>query len=47
MGWYMKRLFLRAAESLDTRKGIFGATMLLKPPESLMRPRMIFHAMGF
>ena len=47
MGWYMKRLFLQATESLDTRKRIFNSTMLLKPPQSLLSPRMMLHALGF
>ena len=47
MGWYMMRLFTRSAKSLHARKGVFDATMLIKPPDSLMRPRMILHALGF
>jgi 2-polyprenyl-6-methoxyphenol hydroxylase-like FAD-dependent oxidoreductase len=47
MGRYMRRLFLRATASLAARKGIFEATMLAKPPRSLLRPRMLLHALGF
>lgn len=44
---YMKRLLTRATESLETRSRIFDATMLAKPPHSLLEPRMILRAMGF
>ena len=47
MGWYMTRLFTRSAKSLGARKGVFDATMLIKPPDSLMQPRMMLHALGF
>lgn len=46
MSWYMKRLFLRATKNLHARKGIFDATMLVKPPQSLTTPRMVLHALG-
>ena len=47
MGWYMKRLFLRSANSIDARKRLFDTLMLVNPPEHLMQPRMILHAIGF
>ena len=47
MGWYMKRLFLRSAKSLDARKRLFDTLMLVSPPDHLMKPRMIGHALGF
>ncbi len=47
MGWYMKRLFLRSAKNLDARKRLFNSLMLVNPPEHLMRPGMILHALGF
>jgi 2-polyprenyl-6-methoxyphenol hydroxylase-like FAD-dependent oxidoreductase len=47
MGWYMKRLFLRSAKSLDARKRLFDSLMLVNPPDHLMKPGMILHALGF
>ncbi len=47
MGWYMKRLFLRSAKNLDTRKRLFNTLMLIDPPNHLMKPGMIRHALGF
>ncbi len=47
MGWYMKRLFLRSAKSLDARKRLFDTLMLVNPPEHLFKPGMIRHALGF
>lgn len=47
MRWYMQRLFLRATKNLHARKSIFDATMLAKPPQSLMAPRMILHVLGW
>lgn len=47
MSWYMARLFRRSLTDLDTRKGIFNATMLIRKPSTLFRPRMILHALGF
>lgn len=46
MGWYMSRLFTRAAKDLDTRKRVFDVTMLIESPDALMRPRMVLHALG-
>ncbi|MFT5500556.1 MAG: 2-polyprenyl-6-methoxyphenol hydroxylase-like FAD-dependent oxidoreductase [Woeseiaceae bacterium] len=43
---YMKRLLLRATNNLDARSGIMDATMLIKPPQTLLRPGMIMHAFG-
>jgi hypothetical protein len=42
----MKRLLLRATNNLDARSGIMDATMLIKPPQTLLRPGMIMHAFG-
>ncbi len=47
MGWYMKRLFMRSASSLDARERLFDALMLVKAPENLFKPGMILHALGF
>jgi 2-polyprenyl-6-methoxyphenol hydroxylase-like FAD-dependent oxidoreductase len=47
MGWYMKRLFMRSAKSLDARKRLFDTLMLVNPPEHLFKPGMIGHALGF
>ena len=47
MGWYMKRLFLRSARSLDARRRLFDTLMLVNPPEHLFKPGMIRHALGF
>ena len=47
MGWYMKRLFMRSARSLDARERLFDTLMLVKPPEHLFKPGMILHALGF
>ncbi len=47
MGWYMKRLFLRSAKSLDARKRLFNSLMLVNPPDHLFKPGMILHALGF
>ena len=46
MGWYMKRLFLRSAKSLDARKRLFDTLMLVNSPAHLFRPGMIRHAIG-
>ena len=40
IGWYMKRLFLRSANSLDARKRLFDTLMLVNPPDHLMKPSM-------
>ena len=47
MGWYMKRLFLRSAKNIDARKRLFDTLMLVNPPNHLMKPGMIRHALGF
>ena len=47
MGWYIKRLFMRSANNLDTRKRLFNTLMLVNSPQHLMRPGMILHALGF
>lgn len=47
MGWYMKRLFLRSAKSLDARKRLFDTLMLVNSPAHLFKPGMIRHALGF
>jgi 2-polyprenyl-6-methoxyphenol hydroxylase-like FAD-dependent oxidoreductase len=47
MGWYMKRLFLSSAHSLDARKRLFDTLMLVNSPENLFKPGMIRHALGF
>jgi len=47
MGWYMKRLFLSSAKSLDARKRLFDTLMLVNPPDNLFKPGMIRHALGF
>ena len=47
MGWYMKRLFLSSARSLDARERLFDTLMLVNPPGQLFRPGMIRHALGF
>jgi 2-polyprenyl-6-methoxyphenol hydroxylase-like FAD-dependent oxidoreductase len=47
MGWYIKRLFLRSAKSLDARKRLFDTLMLVNPPAQLFEPGMIRHALGF
>lgn len=46
MGWYMKRLFLRSAVSLDARKRLFNVLMLVNPPSHLMKPGMMRYALG-
>jgi len=43
---YVKRLMLRATRDLDARRRIFDATMLMKPPETLLAPRLLMHAIG-
>jgi 2-polyprenyl-6-methoxyphenol hydroxylase-like FAD-dependent oxidoreductase len=47
MGWYMKRLFVRSATSLDARERLFDTLMLVNAPDNLFRPGMILHALGF
>ncbi len=47
MGWYMKRLFLRSAKSLDARKRLFSTLMLMNSPDKLFKPGMIRYALGF
>lgn len=47
MGWYMKRLFMRSAKSLDARERLFDTLMLVNPPQHLFKPGMIRHALGF
>jgi 2-polyprenyl-6-methoxyphenol hydroxylase-like FAD-dependent oxidoreductase len=43
---YMKQLLLRATQNVAARRGILDATMLVKPPHSLMYPRMLMRAIG-
>ena len=47
MGWYIKRLFKRSAESLEARARLFDVLMLVNPPSNLMKPSMARHAIGF
>ena len=47
MGSYMRRLFLRAATSVDARRRLFDVLMLVDPPIRLLKPRMVLHAIGF
>ena len=47
MGWYMKRLFVRSATSLDARERLFDTLMLVNAPDKLFTPGMILHALGF
>jgi hypothetical protein len=47
MGWYMKRLFMRSASSLDARERLFDTLMLVNAPDNLFKPGMVLHALGF
>jgi 2-polyprenyl-6-methoxyphenol hydroxylase-like FAD-dependent oxidoreductase len=46
MRWYMRRLFIRSAQSLDARKRLLDVLMLVEPPTHLIKPRMLLHAVG-
>ena len=43
---YVGRLFARAETKLEVRKALMDAMALVKPPESIMRPRLILRALG-
>ena len=45
MGWYIKRLFMRSAKSLDARERLFDTLMLVNSPDNLFKPGMIRHAL--
>jgi len=46
MGLYMKRLFERSQETVDTRKRLFDTLMLANPPNHLFKPKMIRYVLG-
>jgi 2-polyprenyl-6-methoxyphenol hydroxylase-like FAD-dependent oxidoreductase len=46
MGLYMKRLFERSHETLDSRKRLFDTLVLSNPPTHLFKPRMIGYVLG-
>ncbi len=46
INWYVKRLFASAETKLEVRKALMDAMALVKPPESIMRPRLILRALG-
>lgn len=46
MGLYMKRLFMRSAKTLDTRKRLTDTLMLTNPPDHLFKPKMIRYVLG-
>jgi 2-polyprenyl-6-methoxyphenol hydroxylase-like FAD-dependent oxidoreductase len=43
---YVKRLLIRASTDLDARRRVLNAAMLVESPTSLLKPRMLLHAIG-
>lgn len=43
---YVKRLLIRASTDLDARRRVLNAAMLIDSPTSLLKPRMLLHAIG-